>query len=106
MTEPVILINPFTVPTDRFDEYRTRFGEVMDQLANQPGFLGGGLHVALDAAHADFPFINYNRWASEDAFHDALGIVDPERAFGALNQHIRARGTLYRVDPRFRYGQP
>lgn len=103
MTDPVILINPFTVPPERFDDYRVRFGEVMARLSSQPGFRGGALHVAIDTAAAAFPFINYNRWDSEDAFHRALSFVDPDEVFGTLAQHIRPHGTLYRIDPDYTY---
>jgi heme-degrading monooxygenase HmoA len=93
----VVLINPFVVPAALRDEYLAKYHAVMERLSRQPGFLGGGLHRALDPDKARFPFINVNRWASAEAFHAGIAAVDPTEVFGDLVQQIEANPALFMV---------
>ena len=94
----VVLINAFVVPETLRDEYLTKYHAVMERLSVQPGFLGGGLHQALDPAKARFQFVNVNRWASANAFHAGIAAVNPTEVFGDLTQHIEASPALFAVE--------
>ena len=93
----VVLINPFVVPHALREEYLAKYHAVMELLSKQPGFLGGGLHEAIDADEARFQFVNVNRWTSADAFHAGIAKVNPTAIFGELTQQIEASPALFSV---------
>lgn len=94
----VVLINPFVVPEALRREYLAKYHAVMEQLSQQPGFLGGALHQAAEPNKARFQFINVNRWASADAFHAGIKAVDPTAVFGSLTSKIEASPALFTVE--------
>ena len=94
----VVLINPFVVPAALRDEYLAKYHAVMERLSRQSGFLGGGLHQALEPDEARFQFINVNRWASAEAFHAGIAAVNPTEVFGDLVQRIKASPALFTVE--------
>ncbi len=94
----VVLINPFVVPAALRDEYLATYHAVMERLSQQPGFLGGGLHRAVNPDGVRFQFINVNRWASAEAFHAGIAAVNPTEIFGDLAQRIEANPALFTVE--------
>lgn len=94
----VVLINPFVVPRALRDEYLAKYHAVMERLSRQPGFLGGGLHRAVDPDDARFQFINVNRWASAEALHAGIAAVDPTEIFGDLTLRVEASPAVFTVE--------
>ena len=97
MSEPVVLINAFHVPADVRGAYVERYTAVMRELSDKPGFLGGGLHAALEPDRSPFQFVNVNRWTSPEAFRAAIAAVDPNAVFGKVADQVEPHAALYRV---------
>ncbi len=66
----VTLINCFTVPAGREEEFFILWQQVNTYMKTKPGYLGHKLHRAL-APDAPNRFINVAQWASEEQFQSA-----------------------------------
>jgi heme oxygenase (mycobilin-producing) len=71
MTDVVILINLFEVPTADAKKFVAAWEKTRDYLQAQPGFIDTALHQAL-ASDADFQFVNVARWRSAEEFSAAI----------------------------------
>lgn len=72
MQRPTTLIDLFTVPAGRDDEFTALYREVNGFMRQQPGFLGYRLHRADEAEHP-YRYVNVATWADRAAFTDAHG---------------------------------
>ena len=106
MASPVVLINAFRVPAAVRGAYLDRYDAVMEALLRRPGFLGGGLHAALEPERSPFQFVNVNRWSSPDAFHTAIGAVDPNAVFGEVARQVEPHAALYEVVRPYEAAEP
>jgi heme-degrading monooxygenase HmoA len=66
MNHPVVLINVFSVPRGKEDEFVAWWKEVSEEWKKQPSFVDARLHRSLNP-DARFPFINGAHWESPDA---------------------------------------
>lgn len=93
--EYVVLINAFSVPPGKEEEFLTLWNKAAGLLIEKPGFIESRLHRSL-GPDSHFQFINFARWESPAAFQAA--IAQPE--FQAMEkewpyEHVRG---LYRLD--------
>jgi heme-degrading monooxygenase HmoA len=77
MNTPVILINPFSIPKGREEEFLKMWNETAQLMKNQPGFIDTKLHRSLDP-DARFQFINIAHWESAEAWQAAMSKVGPK----------------------------
>ena len=68
--EPVVLINPFTVPADKLDETLAMWEQARNFLQQQPGYISTALHQSI-ATDAQYRLINVAQWQSVEAFKTA-----------------------------------
>ncbi len=66
----VTLINSFTVPAGREDEFVNLWQQVNSYMRSKPGYLGHKLHRSL-APEAPFRFVNVAQWATMAEFNAA-----------------------------------
>lgn len=67
---PVTLINVFSVPTGKEEEFVRWWHEVKDNITKQPGFLSGKFHRSLKP-DSKFNFINVALWENEEMYWKA-----------------------------------
>ena len=78
VTEPVILINKFTVKSDEVEQFLKTWEEDAIQFKNQVGFISAQLHKGIGRSTV---FINYAIWESLKHFKNAVDKVmgpDPQ----------------------------
>jgi heme-degrading monooxygenase HmoA len=100
VSEPVTLINAFTVPLEESDRFLRHWKDAARAMSSQPGFIRARMHRAL-ADEAELRFVNVAEWASGGEFAAAQA----DAAFGAAVQrmlddpdlHVIARPALYQV---------
>jgi len=68
--EPVVLINAFEVPGGEDEAFLQGWEHTREFLSTQEGYLSTRLHRSL-SPEADFRFVNFALWESEQAFRDA-----------------------------------
>lgn len=83
---PVILINPFSVPRGKEDEFLAMWRETAERVKNAPGFIETRMHRSLDP-DADFRFVNVARWESEAAWRAAFAGQPPRELGGPVTAH-------------------
>jgi heme-degrading monooxygenase HmoA len=94
----VVLINPFRVSAAEREVFLVNYRATMDRLAQQDGFLGGGLHELLEPVHDDaFDFVNVNHWRSVDAFRAGIRAANPSEIFRDQTARLEAHPGLFRV---------
>jgi heme-degrading monooxygenase HmoA len=94
MPGPVVLINAFSVPQGKDEEFLNLWNHAASLLTDKPGFIESRLHRSL-GPDARFHFINFALWESPEAFQRA--VAQPE--FQELEKkwpYEHARG-LYRL---------
>ncbi|MBC3761820.1 antibiotic biosynthesis monooxygenase family protein [Quadrisphaera oryzae] len=99
MNDPLILINPFSIPTDAVDAFVERWEENTHDLRSAPGFGGTVLHRAIDST-ATFQLVNIAYWDSEEAWRAATGdrrVAPVSTPAAASRHHITPYPALYRV---------
>lgn len=64
---PVILINPFTVPSNTLDATIAMWEQARDFLQTQPGYVSTALHQSL-TEDAQYRLINVAEWESAEAY--------------------------------------
>src|SRR5262245_8465745 len=74
-SEPVTLINAFTVPLEESERFLERWKDNARVMARQPGFLRARMHRAL-ADDAELRFVNVAEWDSGEALARALAIPE------------------------------
>lgn len=96
MKSTVVLINPFSVPKGREEEFIKMWNETAERMKNEPGFIETKLHRSLDP-DARFQFINIAHWESQEAWQAAVSKVR------ISEQHlpIEANPALYRVEVQY-----
>lgn len=72
--EPVILINPFVVPSGSEDDAISMWKTARDFLAQQPGYISTKLHRSL-SSDAKYALVNVAQWESIDAFRAATAAM-------------------------------
>lgn len=75
VSEPVTLINAFSVPPAESEQFLRRWKDNAQIMARQPGFNGARLHRSL-VDDTQFQFINVAQWDSGRALDQAL--ANPE----------------------------
>jgi hypothetical protein len=66
------LVNLFTVPAGEEDAFAARFKAVCEALEGMPGFEGTELHRNAGVGDPSYAFVNIARWASAEAWREAL----------------------------------
>lgn len=66
----VTLINLFSVPKDKEDDFVKWWQEVKGSITKQPGFLSGKFHKSIKSDNK-FNFINVAVWESEEIYWKA-----------------------------------
>ncbi|HET9961220.1 MAG TPA: antibiotic biosynthesis monooxygenase [Nitrospiraceae bacterium] len=67
---PVTLINAFTVPTSKQDDFVKWWEEVKADITKQPGFISGKFHRSIKP-DSRFNFINIAIWENEEIYWKA-----------------------------------
>lgn len=67
---PVTLINVFTVPRGKEDEFVAWWERVKTNITTQPGFIRGRFHRSIKP-DSRYNFINVAVWESEDLYWKA-----------------------------------
>ncbi|WP_028924132.1 antibiotic biosynthesis monooxygenase family protein [Pseudonocardia acaciae] len=103
--EEITLINVFTVPVAESERFLQMWRRRAAIMAAQPGFVEATMYQAVHD-DAELRFINVARWASEEAFDDAIASTDlPEAARRLLTeQGITSRPAVYRPTAHLRPG--
>jgi len=108
VSEPVTLINAFTVPAEESERFLHHWKDAARVMASQPGFVRARMHHAL-ADDAELRFVNVAEWASVRQFDAAQG--NPEfrgavqRMLDDPDLHVTARPALYQVAVDLRPGE-
>lgn len=92
---PVILINPFTVPREKLDEAIASWEAGRDFLKQQPGYISTKLHQAL-SPDAQYLLINVAEWETPEAFKAAIAAMRASSAFPPIEGVVPAP-ALYKV---------
>jgi heme-degrading monooxygenase HmoA len=67
---PVTLINVFTVPTSKQDDFVKWWEEVKADITKQPGFISGKFHRSIKP-DSRFNFINIAIWENDEIYWKA-----------------------------------
>ena len=67
---PVTLINVFSVPVGKEDEFVTWWHDVKANITKRPGFISGKFHKSLKP-ESRYNFINIALWESEELYWKA-----------------------------------
>ncbi|MES4784958.1 MAG: hypothetical protein C4294_03165, partial [Nitrospiraceae bacterium] len=70
MSSPVVLINVFSVPQGKEEEFYRWWIGVKENITKEPGFVSGELHRSLKP-DARFNFINVAQWQDADRYWKA-----------------------------------
>jgi heme-degrading monooxygenase HmoA len=85
MSEPLVLINLFTMPAEMVDDFVGQWEASIAAAKNAPGFRGTRLHRSLDP-DAPYPVVNVARWDSAQDWQSAF-----DKYFSSPGQHQDAR---------------
>jgi len=93
---PVTLINVFSVPTGKEDEFVRWWDEVKANITKQPGFISGKFHRSLNSA-SKYNFINVAIWENEGLYWKAYetSVTPMKTKLAALG--VEMTPALYRV---------
>jgi heme-degrading monooxygenase HmoA len=93
---PVTLINVFTVPEDREEEFVKWWKSVKETITKQEGFISGKFHKAIKS-DSRYNYINVALWEDEDVYWKAYEkSVSPMKAkLGELQ--VEMTPALYQV---------
>ena len=72
MTEPLVLVNLFSMPAEMVDTFVAGWEKNTADARDAPGFRGTRLHRALDP-DARYPIVNIARWDSVEEWEAAIG---------------------------------
>lgn len=93
--EPVVLINPFVVPSGSEAQALAAWETGRDFLKTQPGYISTELHQAL-SPDATYALINVAKWESAEAFAAATLAMRQGAKMPAVDG-VRVAPQLYRV---------
>lgn len=93
--EPIILINPFTVPKSELDNTVKSWESARDFLSQQPGYISTELHQSL-SPNAEYRLINVAKWRSAEEFKAATAAMQKNGAFPPI-EGVTASPALYKV---------
>ena len=88
----VTLINPFVVPPEDEARFVGSWKETASAVAAAPGYVDTKLHRSLEPG-ARFRFVNVARWASPEAWRQAMSASPPREKSMA---GVEASPALYR----------
>ena len=93
---PVTLINVFSVPIAKKEEFVKWWADIKDHITKQPGFISGKFHNSIKP-DSKFNYINVALWENEDVYWKAYEkSVTPMKAkLGELG--VEMTPALYRV---------
>jgi heme-degrading monooxygenase HmoA len=100
VSEPVTLINAFTVPPEESERFLQRWKDNARIMARQPGFIRARMHRSL-SDDVELRFVNVAEWESGKALDQAL--ANPEwrasvqRFLDDQDLHVTARPVVYQV---------
>jgi len=100
VSEPVTLINAFTVPLDESERFLQRWRDGVRVMTGQPGFIRARVHQSL-TNDAELRFVNVAEWDSGNAL--ARAQANPEwrasvqRTLGDPTLRITSRPAVYQV---------
>jgi heme-degrading monooxygenase HmoA len=77
MDAPVVLINLFSVPQGKEEEFAKMWAEALEFIKNEPGFIDANLHRSLDP-NAKFQFVNVAHWENQEAWQAAFDKLQPQ----------------------------
>lgn len=83
----VTLINVFTVPQGKEDEFVNWWKKVKADITQQPGFISGTFHKSLKP-ESRYNFINVAIWDSEDLYWKAY-----EKSVGPMKSVLQQMGV-------------
>lgn len=83
----VTLINVFTVPKDKEDEFVDWRKKVKADITTQPGFISGKFHRSLKA-DSRYNFINVALWENEEIYWTAYG-----KSVGPMKSALQQMGV-------------
>jgi heme oxygenase (mycobilin-producing) len=86
MNFPVVLINLFSVPEGKEEEFFVWWDEVKETVIKAPGFISGTLHRSIQA-QTRFNFINVAQWEN-DIYSQAY-----ERRLPSMNARLAQLGV-------------
>ena len=97
MSEPLVLINLFSMPAELVDDFVGRWEASVAAARHAPGFRGTRLHRSLDP-EATYPVVNIARWDSVEDWQAAFDkyFSGPGRRDVGWNP-VSAHPTLYSV---------
>jgi len=98
MTDPLVLVNLFTLPPHAVNGFVEGWPVSTAQLAHAPGFRGTRLHRAV-SPESRYQIVNIARWDSAEQWQAALTGFQPggERRRQAESGGMKAEPALYRV---------
>ena len=100
MSEPITLINAFTVPPEESERFLYRWKDNARSMTGQPGLIRARLYRCLDV-DAELRFINVAEWQHRDALEAATATAafrgSTQRMLHDPGLHIIPRPALYRV---------
>jgi heme-degrading monooxygenase HmoA len=100
VSEPVTLINAFTVPPDESERFLHRWKDNARIMADQPGFIRARMYRSL-VDDVELRFINVAEWDSGKALDEAR--ANPEwhasmhRVLDDPDLHVTPRPVVYQV---------
>lgn len=109
VSEPVTLINAFTVPPEESDRFLRMWKDNARIMARQPGFIRARMYRSL-VDDVELRFINVAEWDSGTALDQAR--ADPEwrasiqRALDDPDLHFTPRPVVYQVTVDVHPGDP
>ncbi|GIJ52091.1 hypothetical protein Val02_89770 [Virgisporangium aliadipatigenens] len=90
----VVLINSFTVPAGREEEFLDAWNGTVAHFVTAPGFLGARLHRNLGHGDRTFQFVNVARWSDVGSYRAALKDFVPA---GQRIEGVTAHPGLFEV---------
>jgi heme-degrading monooxygenase HmoA len=109
VSEPVTLINAFTVPPEESALFLRRWRDNARIMAGQPGFRRARMYRSL-VDDAELTFINVAEWDSRKALERATAtpefVASVQRVLDDPDLHIIARPVVYQVAVDVHPGDP
>lgn len=94
----IVLMNPFTVPREKLDEFIKHWELVRDFLCEQPGYISSRLHYSGDPRE-DCQLINVEEWKSKADFKTAADKMSQHFRDNriALPHNLQSKTELYQA---------
>jgi heme-degrading monooxygenase HmoA len=99
-SEPVTMINAFTVPLVESERFLQRWRDNARIMAGQPGFVRARMYRSL-VDDAELRFINVAEWSSGETLAKARAnpefLASVQRLMDDPELHVRPRPAIYQV---------